>query len=135
MKRKIVKGVLSAVFVLSLAAPVLFVGEARAALDLWGGGSKREEVRNALGYESSSEQDPRTLAATIISIILGFLGIIAVILIIYGGFLWMTAGGNEDQVKKAISFVKNGVIGLLIILAAWSIASFAISSLSEAVGG
>jgi len=68
----------------------------------------------------------------IINIILGFLGIIAVIIILAGGFKWMTAGGNEDKVGEARKMIIQGVIGLVVIFAAWAIASFVISSLVTA---
>lgn len=53
--------------------------------------------------------------------LLGFLGILFFVLILYGGFLWMTAGGNEEQVTKARKLVTNSVIGLLIVLLAYAI--------------
>ncbi len=74
----------------------------------------------------------KEIVNNIISIILGFLGLIAVILILIGGFLWMTAGGNEDRVKKGRQYIINGVIGLIIILAAYAIASFVITNLVDA---
>jgi len=46
--------------------------------------------------------------------------------------LWMSAGGNEDQVKKAKQWLKNAVIGLALILAAYAIADFAVSYLFAA---
>ena len=58
--------------------------------------------------------------------ILGFLGLVAVILIIYGGFTWMTSAGNEEKVKKAKEIIKASVIGLVIVMAAWMIVTFVI---------
>ena len=55
---------------------------------------------------------------------LGFLGIISVVLILYAGFMWMTAAGNEDKVGQAKKLLVAAVIGLIIILASYSIASF-----------
>jgi len=66
-------------------------------------------------------------AESIIDKLLGFLGLIAVVVILYGGFRWMTAGGNEDAVKKAKHTLTAGIIGLIIVLAAWGIARFVIS--------
>lgn len=68
--------------------------------------------------------DPRTIAVRVINIFLGFLGIIAVSLVIYGGFIWMTSGGNEEKITKAKSILKNALIGLVIILSAWGIVYF-----------
>lgn len=65
-----------------------------------------------------------TLAENIGSIIqylLSFLGVIFIILIIYGGFLWMTAAGDSDQVTKAKDIIKSSVIGLIIIVAAYTL--------------
>ena len=71
--------------------------------------------------------------AALINIVLGFLGIIAVILIIAAGFKWMTAGGNEEEVKKARDNIKNAVIGLAIVLGSYVIVNFAVSQVSRAV--
>jgi len=66
---------------------------------------------------------------------LGILGIICVVLIIYAGYLWMTAGGNEEQVTKAKKLITNAVIGLIIIMLAYSISYFVIKTLSRATKG
>ncbi|MFA7653980.1 MAG: hypothetical protein WCX97_02965 [Candidatus Magasanikbacteria bacterium] len=68
--------------------------------------------------------DIRIIIARIIRIALSLLGIILVALILYGGFLWMTAGGNEEQIGKAKKVLRNAVIGLAIILSAYAITIF-----------
>ncbi len=78
--------------------------------------------------------DPRVIAVRIIQIALGFLGIIAVGLIMYGGFLWMTSNGNEEQIAKAKKTLRNAVIGLLIILSSFSIVTFVLSRMLDATG-
>ena len=60
-------------------------------------------------------------AGLIVRSALSLLGIIFIILIIIGGYKWMTAGGNEENVKGAINYIKRATIGLIIILAAWAI--------------
>jgi amino acid transporter len=65
---------------------------------------------------------------------LGFLGIIAVVIILFGGFRWMTAAGNEDQVSTAKKMIGAGVIGLIIILMAFGIAQFVLNALYNATG-
>ncbi|MDP2586832.1 MAG: Ig-like domain-containing protein [Candidatus Komeilibacteria bacterium] len=72
--------------------------------------------------------------ALIINIFLGFLGVIATGLIIYAGFLWMTAGGEEDKIADAKKIMTNAVIGLAVILSAYAITAFIISRLSSATG-
>ncbi len=72
--------------------------------------------------------------AQIINVILGFLGVIAVVLILMGGFKWMTAAGNEEKVGEAKKLLGAGVVGLVIIFAAFAIASFVVGNLSNATG-
>lgn len=76
--------------------------------------------------------DVRTTIAQIIRVAMGLLGIVAVVIILIGGFKWMTAGGNEEQVGEAKKWIFSGVIGLAIILAAYALASFVITQLVQA---
>ncbi len=69
------------------------------------------------------------LVATIIGVILGFLALIFLVLTIMAGFKWMTAGGNDEEVKKAQTSLKNAVIGLVIVLASYAITYFIFNSL------
>ncbi len=82
-----------------------------------------------------AQADPRTIIGRIIQIALSFLGVIALILVIYAGFLWTTSGGDEDKITDAKRILKNAVIGLVIILSSWSITTFVLSKLSGAIGG
>lgn len=68
--------------------------------------------------------DLRTIVANIINVALGFLGMIAVVLVLYGGLLWMTSAGNDEKITKAKKVLINAAVGLVIILAAYSIAQF-----------
>lgn len=72
--------------------------------------------------------------ARIINVALSLLGIVAVVIILAGGFRWMTAGGNEENVEKAKKLIFAGVIGIAIILSAYAIARFVLSSLLQATG-
>jgi nitrogen fixation-related uncharacterized protein len=65
----------------------------------------------------------------VINSILGLLGVIFLVLIIYAGFLWMTAGGNDDQVGKAKGLLINAIIGVIIIVAAYAISYFVLNAL------
>ena len=70
------------------------------------------------------------LSKTIVQYTLGFLGIIFLIMIIYSGFQWMTAGGNEETISKAKKRIINATIGLIIVLAAYAITYFIIYNLT-----
>jgi len=67
------------------------------------------------------------IVAKVVDVVLGFLGLIFVVLIIIGGFQWMTSAGSPEKVKSAKSLLTNATIGLLVILAAWGIAQFVFS--------
>ncbi len=74
------------------------------------------------------------LIQQIITVILGFLGVLAVFIILWGGFIWMTAGGEQDKVDKAKKLIVSGIIGLVIIFAAYAIASFVMTRLTSITG-
>lgn len=70
---------------------------------------------------------PPTLAQVMGMIInagLGLVGVIYLILIIYAGFQWMTAGGNEETVTKAKKRLVHATIGLVIVFMAFVITNF-----------
>jgi hypothetical protein len=90
---------------------------------------------NAIGGDSGIKLgggDVRTTAARIINVALGFLGIIAVVIVLIGGFKYMVSGGNEEKTSEAKNMIVAGIIGLAIILSAWAITTFVISSLLSA---
>lgn len=60
---------------------------------------------------------------------LGLLGIILVVIIIYAGFLWMTAQGAEDKVKTAKTMIKNAIIGMILIFTASAITNFVLNNI------
>lgn len=84
-------------------------------------------------YGNANPRDIRITVARTISVVLGFLGVIMVVVTLYAGFLYMTAGGNEEKVKEAVTWLRNAIIGLLIILMAWAITRYTIVVLSHAV--
>lgn len=76
--------------------------------------------------------DIATIVGNVLKIILTLLGVILLILVVYAGFLWMTAGGNPEQVTKAKQYLANAVIGLAICLSAYAITGFVVDNLSAA---
>lgn len=87
-------------------------------------------LETAAGQAFEKPVDLPTTIGNYIRIILTFLGVVALVLVVYAGFLWMSAGGNEEQVTKAKGILKNGVIGLVIVSLAYTITSFVISQIS-----
>lgn len=89
-------------------------------------------VGPALGLPST---DIRLVVARIIRVAFGVLGTLALVLILYAGYLWMTAGGDEDKISQSKKIIFNAAIGLAIILSAYAIATFVINKLVEATTG
>ncbi len=81
------------------------------------------------------EVSPVEIASMVVNSLLSVLGVLLIILIIYAGFLWMTAAGDEQKISKAKKILGNAVVGLIIILASYAIASFTIDSLEKGTGG
>lgn len=77
----------------------------------------------------SNVEDPRQIIGNVINIALGFLGIVLLAYLLYAGFLWMTAGGSSEKVDQAKGMIKNAIIGLVIIVAAFAISNFVLTSL------
>lgn len=82
---------------------------------------------------SLSTSELETSIANLIQIALGFLGVISVVIILMGGFKWMVAGGNNDNVKEAQTLIFGGVVGLAVIVSAWAITSFVVEAIIKAV--
>ncbi|MCD4705797.1 hypothetical protein K8R61_01825 [bacterium] len=114
----------------SLALPI----QAASILDRLGAVGTGEE---GAGYESVNEDGDIYFADKLggfIKIFLTFLGIVFLILIMYGGFLWMTAEGNEQQVTKAKQTIINSTIGIVIVMLAYAITWFVVAKLGDATG-
>lgn len=84
----------------------------------------------ASGTFETSEDDTTSLGAIVVTglqVTIGLLGVIAVILIIYSGMLWMTAGGKEEQITKAKKIIIQSIIGIIIIALTYAIITFVLS--------
>ncbi len=79
--------------------------------------------------------DIRFIVARIIEASLGILGMLAIVLIVYAGYTWMTAAGNEDKVETAKKTLYAAVIGLVIILSAYAATDFVLRQLYRATTG
>lgn len=75
--------------------------------------------QNGAGFGAA--QDPRTIAARIVKIFLSIIGVLLLVYIIYGGALIFTSAGSEDKVNEGKAVIRRAIIGLIIILSAYSI--------------
>jgi cysteine-rich repeat protein len=89
------------------------------------------EYATALGLGT---RDLRSAIMQVINILLGFLGVISIGIMLYGGFLYMTSQGAADKIEKAKKILINGAIGLAIILSSYAIAFFIVNALTNVTG-
>lgn len=84
------------------------------------------EVRTV--YQHSEQEtdrlDIRVMIVRIVNVSLGLLAAIFLLLVVIAGYQYLTAGGNQEQTKKAMDQIKNSLIGLIIVVLAWSISFF-----------
>ncbi|MFA5935877.1 MAG: hypothetical protein WC787_03425 [Patescibacteria group bacterium] len=93
-----------------------------------------QDVATAAGVSGGS--DLIQIIGRIINIFLGFLGVVFLVLLLYAGFTWMTAGGDATKVDTAKKTIRNAIIGLVIIASAWAITAFILNALVGAgIGG
>ncbi|MBU0546288.1 hypothetical protein KKA13_03480 [Patescibacteria group bacterium] len=125
MKKFIVTAMIALMLLVSAAPALAAIGDITAE----GGEGLGLEYGERLGL---GNRDIRETIAAVIRVALGLLGIVAVVIILIGGFTWMTAGGNDEKVEEAKKRIFQGVIGLAIILSAYALASFVINQLITA---
>lgn len=103
-----------------------FVPLAAGAQNLGGEALNKAAVKTA-GYAEGSTVEG--VISTVISMLLGLLGVIFLALTVYGGYMWLIARGDESKVEKAKSTIINSIIGLVIVLAAYAISYFVLTYL------
>jgi TRAP-type C4-dicarboxylate transport system permease small subunit len=74
-----------------------------------------------MGIAGLKDKSLAEIIGIVIKAFLSFLGVIFLILMIYGGYIWMMARGNEQEVARAKNIIINALIGLVIVLAAYAI--------------
>lgn len=109
--------IISAVFMLAF-----FVLAQGAAADPSFG--LNDTAKTAFGGAIPVTDTPSTIIGKVVGSALAFIGILFLILMIYGGIIWMMARGNEQEVAKAKDLIVSAVIGLIIVLSAYAITAY-----------
>lgn len=76
---------------------------------------------------------PFAIVATVIQIILGVIGVVALVLILYAGFQWMTSAGNEEKINQAKKIIASAIVGLVLIFSSYIIADFVFKGISQSI--
>lgn len=125
MKKKLFVAILTLGFLSLAVAPVL----AADAVTLDIGINDINKAGNMAGFTQS---ELPVIVGNIIKVVLGILGLLALILIVVAGFQWMTSGGNEEKIGGAKKLMSAGVIGLVIILIAYAATTYIVTKLQPA---
>lgn len=121
--------ILSKIFIILIVGFISFSGfyVQVNAQNLWTKQNDQDKIDLAQPFVKSGEaQDIRDYVVILINVFLTFLGLIMVVLIIWGGYNWMTSRGEQAVVDKAKEQIKAACIGLVIILAAYLITGFVV---------
>ncbi len=136
MLKKLLLGFISLLTMSQMALVAMPVGAQTAPCDPTTG--------NALGCLNSANPNPNSgdaatagqqlpiIIGRIIRTLLGLLGIIFLVLMVYAGFLWMTARGESDPIDKAKEIIKQCIIGIIIIFLAYALTGFIINAVIRA---
>lgn len=81
------------------------------------------------GIKAENEKGFAGVIGKYLGIVLSFVGILFLMLMIYGGYMWMTAAGNDQQVDKAKTIITNAVIGIAVVVSAYGITQFVFRNL------
>jgi hypothetical protein len=103
---------------------IIFISPAPALADAITNATAGLGVAAGRAYGAVPQGDIPTLVGKIIGAALSFIGLLFFLLIIYGGFLWMTARGNQQQTTQALDLIIAAVIGMVIVAAAYLITQY-----------
>lgn len=86
-----------------------------------------------IGTETGTQSDLTKVIGQTINVVLGVLGILFVVLVVYAGILYLTSQGEDTNVKKAKKLLTQAVMGLVIVVAAYAISNFVLDALTASV--
>lgn len=82
-------------------------------------------------YDLNKNTSIATYIGNIIQYALSILGVLFLCFLVYAGFLWMTARGDDEQVGKSREIMRNAVVGLIIVLMSYALTFYVVSKLSS----
>lgn len=119
---------------LVLCLPFLLSPVAVSALGL-GDAQEQLEAAGGAAYGEGAETSLEVVIGNIINTLLSISGVIFLVLMVYGGYLWMTARGEEKTVEKAKNVIWSGIIGIIIVALSYGITYFVINALLNSGSG
>ncbi len=130
MKTKIISAILTIIGVFGLTVGTALPTFAESCADICNCDGVSEEIKAASGCSNSTANLPDVIRK-IINAVIFVLGTVAVIVIIYGGFQYMTSTGDANKIKKAKDTILYATIGLIICVLAFAITNFVINIIKD----
>ncbi len=124
--------ILALIFLFAIGSPVFAVEkktDSAGAASLISKGLT--DTGKVAGY-AGTEQSLPALIGKVIQALLGVVGVIFLVLTVYAGIMYMTAGGDPGKVEKAKKIIINSLIGLIIVIGAYAFTSFVVTQLQSA---
>ena len=113
----------------TIGALIAFITPLAARAQDLGSGLLKDTAEKTAGYRGGVEIEQ--VVGTVISIMLSIIGVVFLVLIVYGGYIWMIARGDESKVEKAKDTISRSIIGLIIVLAAYAITYYVVAALTQ----
>ncbi len=65
--------------------------------------------------------DPVVVVAQVVNVFLRLLGLLSVLFMLYGGWIWIWARGNDEEITRAKDIIRGSIIGLIVILSSYGV--------------
>lgn len=114
-------------------APMVALAQTNTTLQNRVTGQLNQTGTAVFGNSAGAQGDLLGIINSFINILLSFVGVVLFGFFLYAGFLWMTAGGNEEQTKSARKILQNATVGLIIVVTSYAISIFVFSVLDSAL--
>lgn len=141
MKRAFKKFFWVFIFVLTVLSASLGVFTAKASIDHVYASSFNQEITGnptdlikSTGErfgQGDEPRDPRNIAFSIVRALLAVVGTVMTLMFLYAGYLWFSARGNDDQVSKAKTTLRNAIIGLIVISLSYALVTFVFNTVFQ----
>ena len=83
--------------------------------------------------KGDADGNTQIIIGNIINALLGLFGVFFLVLVIYGGYRWMNARGNPEDIEKAKGIIRSAIIGFILVFLAYAISLFVTTALQSAV--
>ena len=139
MQNKKIKFIIILTFLIFIVFSLAVTAKAQGLQDAFkiGDGDNNDPldaVADGAGYNTADAKERLNLyIAKVINVILSTLGVVFLILMLYGGYLWMTAVGDEARVTKAKNLINAAIIGVIVVVSAYAISYFVIENITTGV--